>query len=85
MTALKVHGEPIYKPATRLRVRPATEEEWTIYDQEAKTAEPGEEILFLYLVDLDPYKEKPPLRRTATALRKSRGTLLRGNPRLIGR
>jgi hypothetical protein len=54
LTALKVHGEPIYQPATRLRVRPATEEEWAIYDQESKTAEPGEEILFVYLVDLDP-------------------------------
>ena len=54
LTALKVDGEPIYKPGTRLRARPATEEEWTIYDQEAKTAEPGEEILFVKLVDLDP-------------------------------
>jgi hypothetical protein len=54
LTALKVDGEPIYQPATRLRVRPATEEEWAIYDQESKTAEPGEEILFVYLVDLDP-------------------------------
>jgi hypothetical protein len=54
LTALKVDGEPIYKPGTRLRARPATEEEWAVYDQETKTAEPGEEILFVYLVDLDP-------------------------------
>jgi hypothetical protein len=54
LTALKVDGEPIYKPGTRLRARPATEEEWAVYDQETKTAEPGEEILFVYLLDLDP-------------------------------
>ena len=54
LTALKVDGEPIYKPGTRLRARPATEEEWAIYDHESKTAESEEEILFVYLVDLDP-------------------------------
>jgi hypothetical protein len=54
LTALKVDGEPIYKPGTRLRARPATEEEWAVYDRETKTAEPGEEILFVYLLDLDP-------------------------------
>ena len=54
LTTLKVDGEPIYRPGTRLRARPATEEEWAVYDQESKTAEPGEEILFVYLVDLDP-------------------------------
>lgn len=50
---LKVGGEPIYKTGTRLRVRPATEEEWAIYDQECRKAENAEEILFVYLVDLD--------------------------------
>ena len=54
LTALKSNGEPIYKPGTRLRARPATEEEWAIYDHESKTAESEEEILFVYLVDLDP-------------------------------
>ena len=53
LSALKVGGEPIYKTGTRLRARPATEDEWAIYDQECKTAEHGEEVLFVYLVDLD--------------------------------
>jgi hypothetical protein len=53
LSALKVDGEPIYKPMTRLRVRPATEDEWAIYDQECKEAEDADEILFVYLVDLD--------------------------------
>jgi len=53
LSALKVDGEPIYKTGTRLRTRPATEDEWAIYDQECKTAEHADEILFVYLVDLD--------------------------------
>ena len=54
LATLKVDGEPIYKPSTPLRVRPATEDEWAIYDQECKTAEDADEILLVYLVDLDP-------------------------------
>ena len=54
LATLKVDAEPIYKRSTRLRVRPATEDEWAIYDQECKTAEDADEILFVYLVDLDP-------------------------------
>lgn len=53
LAALKVGGEPLYKPMTRLRTRPATEDEWTVYDLECKTAEDADEILFVYLVDLD--------------------------------
>jgi hypothetical protein len=53
LSALKVDGEPIYKDGTRLRARPATEDEWAIYDQECKEAEDADEILFVYLVDLD--------------------------------
>jgi hypothetical protein len=53
LSALKVDGEPIYKVETRLRTRPATEDEWAIYDQECKTAEDADEVLFVYLVDLD--------------------------------
>jgi hypothetical protein len=51
LSSLKVGGEPIYKAETRLRARPATEDEWAIYDQES--AEDADEILFVYLVDLD--------------------------------
>ena len=54
LSALKVDGEPIYKAGTtRLRARPATEDEWAIYDQESKTADDADEVLFVYLVDLD--------------------------------
>ena len=53
LSALKVDGEPIYKTGTRLRARPATEDEWAIYDRECNTAEHSEEVLFVYLVDLD--------------------------------
>jgi hypothetical protein len=53
LSALKVDGEPIYKPGIRLRVRAATEDEWAIYEQESNAAEDADEILFVYLVDLD--------------------------------
>ena len=52
-SALKVDGEPIYKTGTRLRARPATEDEWSIYDRECNNSEHAEEIMFVYLVDLD--------------------------------
>jgi hypothetical protein len=53
LSALKVHGEPIYKAGTRLRARPATEDEWAIYDRECETAQDADAVLFVYLVDLD--------------------------------
>jgi hypothetical protein len=53
LSGLKVDGEPIYKPMTRLRVRPATEDEWAIYDHECKEAGDADEIWFVYLVDFD--------------------------------
>jgi hypothetical protein len=53
LAALKVDGEPIYKPLTRLRSRPATEDEWAVYDRECQAAEDPNEVLFVYLVDLD--------------------------------
>ena len=53
LSELKVGGELIYKTGTRLRARPATEEEWTIYDQECRKTENPAEIMFVYLVDLD--------------------------------
>jgi hypothetical protein len=53
LSALKVDGEPIYQAGTRLRARPATEDEWAIYDQECKTADDADEVLFVYLGDLD--------------------------------
>jgi hypothetical protein len=53
LAVLKVEGEPLYKPGTRLRARPATEEEWTVYDKECKEADDADDIEFVYLVDLD--------------------------------
>ena len=53
LSTLKVDGEPIYKAETRLRARPATEDEWAIYDHECNTADDADEVLFVYLVDLD--------------------------------
>ena len=52
-SALRVDGKPIYKAETRLRARPATEDEWAIYDHECNTADDADEVLFVYLVDLD--------------------------------
>ncbi|HEX2652021.1 MAG TPA: hypothetical protein VHN11_00020 [Xanthobacteraceae bacterium] len=52
LAALKVDGQPLYKSGTRLRARPATEEEWRVYDQECKEAADADEIEFVYLVDL---------------------------------
>lgn len=53
LAALKVDGEQLYKPGVRLRARPATEVEWAVYDQEIKNADDADDILFVYLVDLD--------------------------------
>ena len=54
LSALKVNGAPIYKPGLTLRVRPATEPEWTAYEEEMSVAkEDGDELFFAYLVDLD--------------------------------
>lgn len=53
LSALKVDGEPIYRAGTRLRARPATEEEWAIYDEECNTTQDADEVLFVYLADLD--------------------------------
>ena len=53
LSTLKVGGDPIYKAETRLRARPPTEDEWAIYDHECNTADDADDILFVYLVDLD--------------------------------
>ena len=37
----------------RLRARPSTEEEWVRYDKACSAADDTEDILFVYLVDLD--------------------------------
>lgn len=46
----KVAGQPLYKTGTRLRTRPATEEEWITYDGEAEEID---DLKFVYLVAID--------------------------------
>ena len=53
LSLLKWKGEPLYGPGVRLRARPAAEDEWVRYDEANKEAGDSEDILFVYLVDLD--------------------------------
>jgi hypothetical protein len=53
LSALKLNGEPLYRPGMRLRARPSTEEEWVRHDKACSVADDTEDILFVYLVDLD--------------------------------
>jgi hypothetical protein len=53
LSALKVDGEPLYKSGTKLRARPATEEEWTTYEKEMHHADDPDDIKLVYLIDLD--------------------------------
>jgi hypothetical protein len=53
LSALKIKGEPLYKPGVRLRVRQATEGEYATYDRECRAADDAEDMLFVYLVQID--------------------------------
>ena len=53
LSRLKSNGEPLYRPGMRLRARASTEEEWVRYDKAYSAADAPEDILFVYLVDLD--------------------------------
>jgi hypothetical protein len=53
LARLKLNGEPLYRPGLRMRVRPSTEEEWVRYDKACSAADDTEDIVFVYLVDLD--------------------------------
>jgi hypothetical protein len=53
LAALKVGGEPLYKSGTRLRARPATEEEWTICEKGCKEGDDADDIAFVYLIEPD--------------------------------
>lgn len=50
LSEAKVGGQPLYKTGTRLRARPATEEEWVTYDKEAEKID---DLAFVSLVALD--------------------------------
>jgi hypothetical protein len=53
LSRLKSNGEPLYRPQMRLRARASTEEEWVRYDKACSEAVDTEDILFVYLVDLE--------------------------------
>lgn len=53
LSHLKSNGEPLYRPGLRIRARQATEEEWIRYDKACSAAAAPQDILFVYLVDLD--------------------------------
>ena len=53
LSVLKIKGEPLYKPGVRLRARPATEYEGLTYDRECNAADDAEDMLFVYLVQVD--------------------------------
>jgi len=54
LASLKSNGEPVLKPGVKLRVRPAVEDELLRYDKEFNEAQTPEDILFVYLIKLDP-------------------------------
>jgi hypothetical protein len=53
LSRLKSNGEPLYRSGMRLRARASTEDEWVRYDKACSAADAPEDILFVYLVDLD--------------------------------
>jgi hypothetical protein len=53
LSRLKSNGEPLYRPGMRLRARASTEDEWIRYDKACSAADAPEDILFVYLVDVD--------------------------------
>jgi hypothetical protein len=53
LSLLNSDGEPLFKPGMSLRARASTEEKWVRYDQACSAADNLEDILFVYLVDLD--------------------------------
>ena len=53
LSLLKSDGEPLFKPGMSLRARASTQEEWVRYDHACSAADNLEDILFVYLVDLD--------------------------------
>lgn len=53
LCALSSNGEPICGIGSKLQARPAIEEERIRYQEASKEAEVSDEILFVYLVELD--------------------------------
>jgi hypothetical protein len=53
LSALKSKGEPVYAAGIKLRTRPAVEEELAQYEEASSNAQGVDEILFVYLINLD--------------------------------
>ncbi|WFU14386.1 hypothetical protein [Bradyrhizobium sp. CB3481] len=53
LSALKSNGEALYGTGVRLRARPAVENELVMYQEQSDKAAASDEILFVYLVELD--------------------------------
>jgi hypothetical protein len=53
LSALKSKGEPLYRTGVRLRARPAVENELVRYQELSDKAKASDEVLFVYLVDID--------------------------------
>jgi hypothetical protein len=53
LSALKSKGEPLYGTGVRLRARPAVESELVRYQELSDKAKASDEVLFVYLVDID--------------------------------
>jgi hypothetical protein len=53
LSLMKIKGEPLYKPGVRLRTRPAIDDEWLTYDKECAAADDAEDMLIVYLVQID--------------------------------
>jgi hypothetical protein len=53
MAELRSNGDPVCAPGSRLRARPSTEDERSSYYEGAKEAKVGDELMLVYLVDLD--------------------------------
>jgi hypothetical protein len=53
LALLKSGGAPLLKPTAKLSVRPATAEEATIFAQGADAAKSSDDMVLVYLVELD--------------------------------
>ena len=53
LSLLKSNGEPLHRPGLRIRARPAAEEEWVRYDRACSADDDTEDMVFVYLVELD--------------------------------
>jgi hypothetical protein len=53
LTSLTSNGIPLCNTKSKISVRPANAEEASVFHQAAKEAQPSDDILLAYLVDLD--------------------------------